>query len=121
MNCDRRQRIRDKVMSRVEVDAETGCWIWTGATSGSNGRGKDYPRMSLDGATVAVHIAMFVVEHGPVPPRKQIDHICNRRLCVNPDHLEMVTHLRNQRRRDRRRIEALNGAPAALVQSEIAS
>ncbi|WP_453971403.1 HNH endonuclease signature motif containing protein [Amorphus sp. MBR-141] len=46
---------------------------------------------------------MFVLVNGPLPPRKQVDHRCNRRLCVNPDHLEMVTHLENQRRRDRRR------------------
>jgi hypothetical protein len=115
MNGDRRQRIREKVMARVEIDAATGCWIWTGPTSGSSGRGKDYPRMSLDGATVAVHIAMFVVEHGPVPPRKQIDHTCKRRLCVNPAHLEMVTHLENQRRRDRRRAR-MAGLPVIEVE-----
>lgn len=98
----RRERIRQKILARVEVDPETGCWIWTGPTSGSTGRGKGYPRMSLDGATVAVHIAMWIVEHGPIPPRKQIDHVCRRRLCVNPgrDHTELTTHRQNQKRRD---------------------
>lgn len=55
--------------------------------------------MNLDGATVAVHIAMFVCENGPIPPRKQVDHKCRNRLCVRPTHLEMVTHKQNQRRR----------------------
>ena len=58
--------------------------------------------MKLDGATVAVHIAMWVIEHGPIPPRKQLDHVCRNRLCVrpDPDHLEMVTHKQNMKRRD---------------------
>jgi len=43
---------------------------------------------------------MYVIEYGPIPPRKQIDHTCRNRLCVNPSHLEMVTHKQNQKRRD---------------------
>lgn len=104
----RRAAIARKVMSRVEIvppppcGLDTPCWLWTGPDSGA-GRGGGYPRMSLDGATVAVHIVMWVIENGPVPPRKQIDHRCATRRCVNPDHLQMVTHLRNQRLRDERR------------------
>lgn len=33
-------------------------------------------------------------------------HLCNQRLCCNPAHLELVTHLTNQRRRDARTKEA---------------
>ena len=59
--------------------------------------------MSLSGQTVAVHIVMFTNEHGYVPGRKQVDHNCRNRRCVNPAHLELVTHKENQRRRDRAR------------------
>jgi hypothetical protein len=99
----RRQEIREKILARVRIDENTGCWLWTGPTSGDNGRGKNYPRMSLSGQTVAVHIVMFTNEHGYVPGKKQVDHICRRRLCVNPEHLELVTQLQNCRRRDRAR------------------
>jgi hypothetical protein len=54
---------------------------------------------------MAVHIVMFVLEHGPIPPRKQLDHLCRTRRCVNADHLELVTHKENQRRRDKARFE----------------
>lgn len=111
----RRDRIRAKIMERVEIDPVTGCWLWTGPTSGENGRGKGYPRMSLDGATVAVHRAMWICEHGPIPPGKQIDHCCpgRRRLCVNPapEHTKLVTHLRNQRLRDAARAHAEEISP----------
>lgn len=97
----RREDIRNKVYERVEIvdlGYETPCHIWTGPDSGS-GRGGGYPRMSLDGQTVAVHIVMYVNTHGYVPGKKQIDHKCRNRMCVNEEHLEMVTHKQNQRRR----------------------
>lgn len=111
-SSDRRDRIRAKIAARVVV-TDGGCQIWAGATSGKRGRGAGYPRMSLDGGTMAVHIVAWVIENGPVPPKKQIDHVCRNRLCINPDHLEMVTHLANQRRRDaaRRQFEAAECAP----------
>lgn len=83
------------------------CHIWQGSDSGT-GRGGGYPRMSLNGQTVAVHIVSFVNKNGFVPGKKQIDHLCNNRMCVNPDHLEMVTHKENQRRRDARKQEKAN-------------
>jgi hypothetical protein len=101
----RRHSIRAKIMSRIVVDEETGCWLWTGPTSGTEGRGAGYPRMSLAGQTVAVHIVMWTNEHGFIPGKKELDHVCRNRLCVRPepDHLEMVTRKRNAIRREEAR------------------
>ncbi|WP_188610276.1 HNH endonuclease signature motif containing protein [Chelatococcus reniformis] len=97
----RRLAIRAKILAGVVgVD---GCWIWAGPTSGDSGRGAGYPRMSLDGGTMAVHKVHWICEYGPIPPRKQLDHRCRNRLCVRLDHLELVTHRQNQLRRDRAR------------------
>ena len=38
---------------------------------------------------------------GPIPDGREIDHLCRNHRCVNPDHLEPVTHLENMRRRPR--------------------
>lgn len=98
----RRSDIETKVKSNIlklDLGYDTPCHIWQGSHSG-NGRGGGYPRMSLDGQTVAVHRVMFINTHGFVPRKKQIDHLCRNRMCVNPNHLEMVTHKENQRRRD---------------------
>lgn len=110
----RRTEIHKKIMSNVLVvhlgfhldGIPSPCHIWQGPDSG-NGRGGGYPRMSLDGQTVAVHIVSFVNSNGFVPGKKQIDHICNNRMCVNKDHLEMVTHKENQKRRDARKKETI--------------
>lgn len=112
----RRLEIHERIMERVFIDPVTGCWIWQGPTSGSKGRGKNYPRMSLGSQTVAVHLVMWTNEHGYIPGKKQLDHKCRNRLCVNPDpeHTELVTHKENQKRRDRARANMIghNGGPA---------
>lgn len=104
-----------KIMERVEIKdcgymidgKPSPCHLWTGPDSGE-GRGGGYGRMKLDGGTVSVHITAWVCEHGPIPPRKQLDHACEQRRCANEAHLELVTHLQNQRRRDKRRAARLS-------------
>ena len=94
----RRETIMERVVQNIRIDKKTGCWNWCGANSGS-GRGGNYPRMSLDGRTVAVHRVMATHAFGYIPSNRQVDHICRNRMCVNPEHLELVTHRENQKRR----------------------
>jgi len=111
----RRDCIRAKIMSRFRIDPVTGCWDWTGTDSGKNGRGKGYPRMSLDGQTVAVHIAMWTNEHRYIPREKRT----GPRLPQSPlratgkDHVEMVTRKENAKRREqaKRGMIGHNGGP----------
>lgn len=112
MTCaGRRERLLAKIMPRVRIcetcrpGMDTPCHEWTGPDSGK-GRGGGYARMCVDGATMAVHIVIWIIHHGPIPPRKQLDHRCNNRRCVNEEHLELVTHKENQRRRAQRQLHA---------------
>lgn len=106
METDRRNHIIDKLLKRTKIE-DTGftinglpspCHLWTGPTSGT-GRGGGYGRVCLDNQTVAVHLVAFTHYYGYIPSKKQVDHLCRQRLCWNPAHLELVTHLQNQRRR----------------------
>lgn len=111
--ASRRDEIISRIYDRVEVqdrgfvqdDKPSPCHIWTGPNSGT-GRGGGYSRMSLSGQTVAVHLVVYTHYFGFIPGKKQIDHKCNNRLCCNPAHLQMVTHLKNQRLRDKRAKES---------------
>jgi hypothetical protein len=91
----RRENILAKLWSKSSYDYATGCWLWNGPTSG-NGRGGGYGRVSINDTTCAVHIVSYTHFYGYLPASRQVDHKCNNRRCWNPDHLQLVTHRRNQ-------------------------
>ena len=65
-----------------------GCWLWTGGIA-DNG----YAHFSFDGKGVLAHrwaYQYFIGE--PIPDGLEPDHLCRNRSCVNPWHLEVVTH-----------------------------
>ncbi len=44
------------------------------------------------------HIVAYELQKGAVPLGLELDHTCRVHCCVNPDHLEPVTHAENVRR-----------------------
>ena len=83
-------------MLRVRVDAE-GHWIWTGCRTMAGPLG--YGRFSWDAERrILAHRAAYEMFVGPVPENLELDHLCRVRDCVNPAHLEPVTHQENVRR-----------------------
>ena len=76
-----------------------GCWNWTGARSRGKGNKAWYTSFWVSGRTVVrAHIFVCVVE-GRMKPGETVDHSCKNTLCVNPDHLEVVTRTENSLRR----------------------
>lgn len=73
---------------------ETPCWIWNGAPQSKAG----YCRVHLRSGTRLAHRASYEQFVGPIPEGLQLDHLCRVPSCVNPEHLEPVTHAENGRR-----------------------
>lgn len=44
------------------------------------------------------HRILYTAFKGEIPERKSLDHLCRVRNCVNPNHLEVVTHKENMLR-----------------------
>ena len=72
---------------------ETECWIWQLAKD-RNGYGQVW---TTSGMALA-HCVYCEERHGPVPEGTELDHLCRVLACVNPNHLEPVTHAENCRR-----------------------
>ena len=108
------KRLYEKTERRGE------CIIWTGAVANSG-----YGRIGVPGAgaTDQVHRVAYRLAHGAIPDGLHIDHLCNNRLCVNPDHLEAVTQAENNRRAWKRRLKntCLHGHPTELYRRTMPS
>jgi hypothetical protein len=80
-----RRKIRLSSRFSRHVEQTPDCWNWTGARTGSG-----YGALSVDGRAVAAHRVAWVLAHGPVGPDDRIFHRCGNRVCVRPDHLELL-------------------------------
>src|SRR5437762_12450718 len=67
--------------ARIVLDPLTGCWLWHGTRAGHYGLYKHE----------LAHRWAYKHFTGPIPAGYQVDHLCHRRTCVNPAHLEAVT------------------------------
>ena len=77
-----------------------GCWQWAGSLV-TQGYGvlRDGQRRQY------AHRLSYEHFKGPIPKGLEIDHLCRNRGCVNPDHLEAVTHKVNMLRGEAPRIK----------------
>lgn len=69
------------------------CWVWVG-TLGGNGYGKVY----FNGKPRWAHRVVYELHGNKIPHGLELDHLCRNPLCVNPSHLEPVTHRENMMR-----------------------
>lgn len=66
---------------------DSGCWIWKGSPTGSNG----YGRILVNGRHIQAHRYSYEKNFGEIPDGMFVLHKCDVPLCVNPDHLFLGT------------------------------
>lgn len=88
------QTIERKLKTQVFVHPITDCWYWMG---GLNHAGYGLLTIGRHGSMLA-HCASYESVKGKVPEGLELDHKCRVRCCVNPMHLEAVTHQENCKR-----------------------
>lgn len=91
----RRERAKRESLARFNQFADKSggpqaCWLWTGKMNADG-----YGTGTLDGHAVGAHGVGYRLLVGPVPEGLELDHVCRNRACVNPAHLEPVTHKTN--------------------------
>jgi HNH endonuclease len=92
---------------------ETPCWIWQ-LVKNNHGYGLVN---AGPGSMQCAHRVYYEAAHGAIPPDLKLDHLCRVPSCVNPDHLEPVTHAENCRRGRNTKLTALD-VSAIRVSSE---
>lgn len=84
--------LRDRFMMKVDLEGPNGCWLWLASQS------RGYGQINVGGVPQKAYRVAWELFRGPIPAGMSIDHLCRQPLCVNPDHLEVVTLAENTRR-----------------------
>ncbi len=87
------------------------CWPWTGGGNRFYGvyRLPGCPRSS---SMMMAHRAVYEGLVGPIPDCLELHHTCENKRCVNPAHMEPISHrdhLRKHLRRDNTRLLCRQG------------
>ena len=80
--------IADRIAKHSALDGD--CIVWIG-TTGRLG----YGHISVNSSTKDVHRVSYETFVRPIPEGLSLDHLCRNRACINPDHLEPVSHREN--------------------------
>lgn len=85
--------MKDTIRFWSKVQKTDECWLWGGhiCTQG-------YGQMNVRGRDVLAHRLSYQLLVGEIPEGLELDHLCRIRTCVNPAHLEPVTHAENMKR-----------------------
>lgn len=89
----RRGSIKYNLDSSYRVDAN-GCWLWLRLLN-ADGYGRFW---STSARQEMAHRFFYERYREPISDGMEIDHLCRVRRCVNPAHMEVVTHAENVKR-----------------------
>lgn len=77
--------------------SEGDCWPWDRHRD-KKGYGVIIKQINYSRMLRRAHRIAYIVAMGNIPTDLDVDHLCRNKSCFNPDHLEAVSALENQRR-----------------------
>ena len=90
------ERVTARLLSKYTV-TDSGCWE-SGYSTGNHG----YSQIGWSDPAGRYlwlgHRASWYAHNGPIPIGMTVDHLCRNRICINPDHLQLLSNWENARR-----------------------
>jgi len=84
-----RSTLIDRILDKIEVNPETGCWEWVAASA------RGYGKIRVDDSLLTAHRVTFRLAHGSLSSTDQLNHTCHRRSCVNTEHAYIGSQAEN--------------------------
>lgn len=78
--------VKAYLLARV-IQEPGGCWLWTRAIDR-----RGYGLCHVHGRNERAARAAYRAWVGPIPPGRDVHHLCPNRNCINPQHLEALPH-----------------------------
>jgi len=81
---------QQRLFDKARVLHDSGCWIWQGQLANSG-----YGRVNIvikDASVkmVSAQTASYLAFVSEIPDNNLVKQTCGNRLCINPDHLELM-------------------------------
>jgi hypothetical protein len=86
-----KKRMQEKLRASCQINSENQCWEWSGQVSNS-GHGRVTFRDHIDGINrkVSAETASYIAFVDEISEGKMVRQTCSNRLCINPEHLEVI-------------------------------
>jgi len=82
-----------QIVEKIIVSPNSECFLWTGTVNNYG-----YASVTFNKKSSFAHRVIYELFVGQIDESLELDHLCRNPRCVNPDHLEPVTHQENIRR-----------------------
>lgn len=85
------------ILARIFIGEPDECWPWIGRRT-PDGYGQFVTHNLWTSHRQRAHRLVWRILVGPIPAEMVIDHKCHNRICVNPNHLQILSNVENAQR-----------------------